>query len=242
MAEDEIRKHTKAAIKAFQDNGHNWKHKLMDVLLEVLIIVFAVSISIWFHNWSDELHEDKEEKEFLTGLKSDLKIDIENIKNSRDFYKYTADGMHYFMKAGASDMLNKDSLVKYGNLFFSSTELEPRISRYEALKSSGKLGIIENKELLNDIISLNESVIVRIQTLNGLYQHYIERSSGFIEEHAQLNHDGRMTNVPELIRSTQMRFLLIFGRSSIVNNLIPAHDDGIKECNKIIAEIDKETK
>ena len=62
MAEDEIRKHTKAAISAATGKQHGWKHKLHDVLLEVMIIIFAVSVSIWLHNWSDGLKEKKEAK------------------------------------------------------------------------------------------------------------------------------------------------------------------------------------
>ncbi len=67
MAEDEIIKHTKAAYKAFKDPEKDWIHKLKEILLEVLIIVFAVSVSIWLHNWSESVKDKNEEKEFLRG-------------------------------------------------------------------------------------------------------------------------------------------------------------------------------
>src|ERR1700728_4129967 len=101
MAEDEIRKHANAAIKIVKDKETDWKHKLKDISLEVLIIVFAVTISIWFHNWSDKLQERKEEKIFLSGFRKDLLGDIDNIKASLDFYENSYAGMRYFAKVGA---------------------------------------------------------------------------------------------------------------------------------------------
>ena len=40
MAEDEIRKHAKAAYKAWNDPHKSWKNKLKETLLEIVIIVF----------------------------------------------------------------------------------------------------------------------------------------------------------------------------------------------------------
>jgi hypothetical protein len=170
MAEDEVRKHAKTALKILRNKEADWKHKLKDILLEILIIIFAVTVSIWFHNWSDRMQDHKDEAAFLTGFKKDLQGDIDNIKSSRGFYISAAASMRYFTKVGmSSDSLNNDSLKKYQGVLFGSTVLEPHTSRYEALKSSGKLGIIENTELLNNIINLNESTLVHIQTLNDYY-------------------------------------------------------------------------
>ena len=41
MADDEIRKHAKAALKAMKEPNTDWKHKLKDIITEILIIVFA---------------------------------------------------------------------------------------------------------------------------------------------------------------------------------------------------------
>ncbi len=242
MAEDEIRKHTKAAFKVLKNPEANWKHKLKEVLIEVLIIVFAVSISIWFHNWSDKVQEHHEEKEFLTGFKKDLYSDIADIKSSDDFYKGALMGWEYFAKVGAGDTLSKDSLVKYDNIFLSTTILEVRLSRYEGLKSSGKLGIIQNKDLLNNIIELNETVLTRIQLLNNSYSSFIDKMSTFIQQNAQFDKHANITNAQNLLRNNQMRFSLAICQSNLFQNIIPAHDDGIKKCKEIIREIDKELK
>jgi hypothetical protein len=45
-----------------------------------MIIIFAVTISIWFHNLSEHKHQQEEVKQFLEGLKSDLTRDIKEMK------------------------------------------------------------------------------------------------------------------------------------------------------------------
>jgi len=240
MAEDEIRKHANNAIKIMKDKEAGWWHKLKDIFIEVLIIVFAVTVSIWFHNWSDKMQEQKEEKVFLTGFRKDLYANIDNIQSSLSFYKNSFNGIRYFGKVGAGDTLSNDSLKKYGNIFFSSTELEAHTSRYEALKTSGKLGIIESQELLNNIIDLNESTLARINLLDDLYLKYIEKTSEYFQLNAQLSPKGAITNAPVILRNSQWRFLMSFGQSSLAQNVMPAHEDGLKKCHELIEEIDKE--
>ena len=239
MAEDEIRKHTKAVYNTLLDKQRDWKHRLKDISVEILIIVFAVTVSIWFHNLSEELQEHREEKDFLVELKKDLQADSINIKSSLQFYEFSLTGIKYFEKVGSGDTLSKDSLHAYGDLFFSSTELQPHVSRYEALKGSGKFNIIEDKQLLNNIIDLHQSVLTRIESLNNYYQQYIQRVATFIEEHALLNQQGDITIGQDLLRLPQFRFLLGYGRGIISGNLISAHVAAIKKCNELSEQIEK---
>jgi hypothetical protein len=83
MADEEIvMKHTKAAYEALKTRETNWKHKLKEILLEIIIIVFAVSVSIWFHNRSERLKDRAEEKKFLASLKKDLQEDKNEMINA----------------------------------------------------------------------------------------------------------------------------------------------------------------
>ena len=242
MAEDEIIKHTKAAFNALKNPETGWKHKLQEILTEIFIIVFAITISIWLHNWSDKLHDSKEEKEFLTGLKKDLQSDIENIKSGEHFYAYCLQGMKYFTIGGLGEKVIKDSVDKYSSIFFSSTTFDPHSSRYEGLKGSGIFGVIENKELLNSIINLHEATILRITELNKVYWQYKEKLENFIEGNAELSKTGSVINSDVVLVKPQMRILMSVGSSMIKNNVIPAYKEGIDKCNELIKEVDKELK
>ncbi len=233
MAEDEIRKHTKAAYNILRDREKNWKHKLKDMFVEILIIVFAVSVSIWFHNLSEKRQEDKEARTFLTELSDDLRFDTANLQSSLQFYNFSLTGIKYFMKVGAGDALSKDSLDKYSSLFFSNTELEPYISHYEAIKGSGKYDIIDDKQLLNKIIELHESVFAHIITLNTYYTQNIQQTTVFIEQNAQLNDAGKIMNGQQLLRTSEMRVMLAYLKSTLETNVIPSHINGVNKCNAL---------
>jgi hypothetical protein len=203
--------------------------------------VFAVTLSIWFHNWSDSLHEHKEEREFLTGLQKDIRADLENAQRDSAFYAHQLASLQYFRRVGAGMPLNPDSGKLYSPVFFSNTMLEPNVSRYEGLKGSGKFGIIENKELLNDIIDLHERTIKHIESLDGYYSDYVTRMGTFVQGHGQLNEAGdSLINSQNLLHMSEMRFHLVYGISFITLNVLRYQDSCIVHCQKLIGQIDKE--
>ena len=81
--QDEVAKHTKKIYHAMKDTQHGFWDKVKEVTIEIFIIVFAVTLSIWLHSWSDHRHEQKETSEFLKGLKDDLANDVRLLQDSR---------------------------------------------------------------------------------------------------------------------------------------------------------------
>jgi hypothetical protein len=242
MADEEmIKKHTKAAYEVLKAPNMKWKHKLKEILLEIIIIVFAVTISIWFHNWSEKRKDRQEEKEFLTSLKKDLQDDQNEMVNDRRAFTQVLQGIYYFQKIGGGLTLDKDSLNNYQWCFFGSAQINPRISRYEALKGSGKLDIVENTELLKNITDLYQKnfplIIMKNQRFNSLRENYV---TPFVEDHLQLDIKGKGTNWQDILRMPKMR-LLIFQENGIIDN-IKAYLDGIDKINEIIKQVDKELK
>jgi hypothetical protein len=241
MAENEIVKHVEAAYEALKRPNSSWLHKLKEVLIEIAIIVFAVTLSIWFHNWSDSRHEHREEREFLLGMKTDVQADLENARGDSAFYATQLYRFGYFQRVAIGQSLSPDSMAAYQGVFFSNTNLEPHISRYEGLKGSGKLGIIENPDLRNNIINLHEEAIKHAQILDGYYTDYINRIGNFVQEHASLSPDYKsILNSQDLLRNSQMRFLMVYGTSFLAQNVISANDTCIVRCQRLIREIDQE--
>ena len=240
MAEDEIIKHGKAVYETLSNRKINWKHKLKDILIEVLIMVFAVSISIWFHNWSEELKDRKLEKEFLTGLKADLQSDLNEMKGDTTAYHVILDGSLYFRRVGAGEMLNADSLKNYNWIFFANVRKQTRTNRFEALKSSGKLDIIENKTLLANLINLYQEIYPTIAEGNRLFTSYTTNNIGvFIDSHAKLDTANNITNWLEIFRNTQFRMALF--RDNSVKEIIRSYEAAIGKCDEIIKQIDAGT-
>ena len=242
MAENEIIKHIKGAYTVTKSSGKSIRRKLYEIFIEIIIIVIAVSISIGLHNWNEKRHNKKEEKEFLLGMKKDLQIDIENMSSSMELYEYTLHGIAYFLKSGNAETLNQDSVMRYSDCFFSSTDLDPHIGRYEGLKGSGRFTIVENKDLLNDLIELHESIIQRIQDLNGKCYQHNQKIAALISQNAILGKDGKVTNALSIAGRSDFKILIGTMRGLIENNIIPIHKTGIAKCREIIAQVDKELK
>jgi hypothetical protein len=242
MAEQEIIKHTKKTYSILKSKKTKMKEKFKEILVEILIIIFAVSVSIGLHNWSEKNHNKNEEKEFLLGLKEDLKADILNMKSSLAFYKENLTGINYFLRAEFVESLNQDSINIYKGVFFNSTELEPHIGRYEGFKSSGKFSIIKNKDLLNNIISLHESNIKRIQNLNEKHYKQTEKIETLISQNIKLAKNGVIINASEIVNRSDFKIILNSNKGLISNNIVPAHQLGIEKSNEIIKQIEKELK
>ncbi len=241
MAEDEIIKHTKTVYDTLYDGGKNWKHKLKEILVEILIIVFAVTISIWFHNWSENRKDRKLEKEFLTGLKTDLQSDLKEMKSDTAAYTIILNGAAYFREVGAGKILSTDSLNRYSWIFFASVHKQSRTSRFEALKGSGKLDIIENKELLGKIISLYQEIYPNIEAGNKSFTDYnANRIGAYLDSHAKLDTSNNIINWPEILHATEFRMGLY--RANVVHQNILSYEVGINKCNEIINQVDEELK
>lgn len=154
MADQEISKHTKKVLQVMGNGEHGIGHKLREIALEIVIIVFAVSISIWFHSLGEHRHEQKQVKAFLLGLKSDIGSDLKQIREVVESHR-TFDANYAYL--AALDPSGKPETGKFDpavELIKTNSFLVPQTSRYEGFKSSGKLTNIENAELLEKIVNL----------------------------------------------------------------------------------------
>jgi len=159
MAEAEVQKHTKKIISIFGNDKHTFWAKSKEFFLEIFTIVFAISLSIWFHERSEHNHQQAEVKEFLSGLKEDLLNDQKEMKEDEKSYQTQSHLFHYVSKLKPGEEVHADSISKYVNVIFSKVGLLQNNGRFEGFKSSGKIGLIEDKELQNDIMDFYQESI-----------------------------------------------------------------------------------
>src|SRR5450432_1901653 len=120
------------------------------------------------------------------------------MKGDSGAYQIVLKGISYFRSVGAGEVLNTDSLKNYYWIFFASVHKQSRTSRFEALKGSGKLDIIENKELLGNLISLYQEIYPTITAGNQSFTQYNENRIGsFLDAHAKLDTTNSITNWPD---------------------------------------------
>jgi hypothetical protein len=167
--EEELAKHTKKIYHAVKDPGHGFWEKVKEVSIEIFIIVFAVTLSIWFHNWSDHRHEQQEVKEFLGGLKNDLSRDIDSLQSNNIVAAKTdsnSTSLLAWMANGAIDTVDGKSLSDH--LGINLITSHPNVGRYEGFKSSGKVGTIEDDSLKQSILQYYQQTLPAVGDLEVL--------------------------------------------------------------------------
>jgi hypothetical protein len=237
MAEDEIAKHSRKIYKTWFNKELTIWHKISEFAIEITIIVFAVSISIWFHNMSEHKHQQEEVKQFLTGLKADLEQDINEMENDEESYHNQGSLFTYLGRLKKNQMPNKDTLNANSNWLTNSTALNPNDGRFQGFKSSGKIGTIENDSLQNDIMDLYEE---DIPALLHSTDAYIRIKTMFFD--LLIKNTKRLTdstdNMIDIIK-TDESFNLCRALGYPVQ-VLERYDQCILLMKKIIARIDKE--
>ena len=236
MAEQEVIKHTKKIFGLWRTEKRFW-HKLGEFLLEIFIIVFAITLSIYFHDRSELRHQRHETKEFLLGLRQDLKTDIEEMNEDKKSFQQSGKAFSYITSRKINEPLDPDTISKYNNSIFNTTGLIPNIGRFEGFKSSGKIGTIENKELQNNIMDLYQENIPNLISSTNLYTTKKQRLFEYIATSSKRTTDSTANLLAVLASDQSFNICLTL---TGINEILDRYDICIKKINAIIDSIDKE--
>jgi hypothetical protein len=239
MAELEVIKHGKK-IRGIFHSENPLVEKVKELLMEIFIIVFAVSITIWFHDLAEHRHNQKEVKEFLLGLKQDLKNDLAEIESDKRGYRRQQAALRFFSSMDTTSPGLTDSLKKYSDEIFNKVELVQNNGRFEGFKSSGKVGNIENRKLQNDILDLYQELIPSLLGTTQLYNQKKDRLIVFIEQNGRINpHGNTLKMISEVMKQDQAKIisstLIIFP-----TQILQRYDVCEARINDILKAIDKE--
>jgi len=226
--QDEVTKHTKKIYDTVKSRKHSFAEKLKEILIEICIIVFAVTLSIWLHSWSEHRHEQKEVSEFLKGLKEDLSNDIDMIEKNKKTISGLDSNYHvlHALKNEQPANSHQDSLEFHFEVSIPVTR--PNIGRYDGFKSSGKIGNIENGKLKQNILTFYQQTIpdlvygenfvnsLQLKILDLLVDRDIKKS---LRDFATMNKTKSLLNIG------------IYNFNSNING----YDQAIKQAKEIIA-------
>src|SRR5215467_7037482 len=94
MAEEEVIKHTKKIFGLWTSKKSFW-HKVRELVQEIIIIIFAITVSIYFHDRSELKHQRHETREFLVGLRQDLQTDILEMNKDKNSFQQSGKAFLY---------------------------------------------------------------------------------------------------------------------------------------------------
>lgn len=240
MAEEKIIKHAGKAVHIMKNKQLPWWDKLKELAEEVAIIIFAVSVTLALHNWNDERHEHKMEREFLEGISNDLKQDAQKIGDVNGLNK-TADYYDKAWKQISTGKIDAAYLDDNSGQLYTTSYLTFDNARFEGFKSSGYLRLIENKTLLQHLTYL---YINRIPfEINADLIFYTERRASYntyIGAKAPIDAD-KVTHVSKIISDPAVRYH-IAQYGTYLRERIQHKQQLAKRMSDMAAEIDEELK
>ena len=236
MAEQEVVKHTKKVYKIWNSRQHSLWYKIKEFLIEIIIIVFAVSFSIWLHDRSEHNHQQKEVKEFLLGLRNDLSSDIKEMNDDKQAYIKQGHIFEYISGIKMKDSLSMDSIQKYNTSLNNTTLFHQNNGRYEGFKSSGKIGMIEDKMLQNNIMDLYQEDIINLISSSEDYIRWKHELFDFFVKNRKRITDST-TNFTTVLLTEEARNLC--RRLSNPDEITGLYEICIKKMKTIVSEIDE---
>lgn len=231
--QEEVQKHTQRIYKAAKNKEHTLGDKVKEILIEIFIIVFAVTLSISLHSWSEHKHQQEEVKVFLENLKNDLQNDVKSIDIEKEAYKKS--NMDY-EKILALTPHQLDSIYKSKNkVEFPIYSHGPKmnIGNFEGFKSSGKIGYIEDEKLKQKILNYYQIYVPAINEVDKYYNDFLFKCFDKMIENADKS-EQEMYADPKFKKT--LEFLVKLG-----NNNIRVYDKNTKPLTiELIKEIEKE--
>ena len=231
--QEEVQKHTQKIYKAVKNSEHTLGHKVKEIIVEICIIVFAVTLSIWLHGWSEHKHQQEEVSVFLVNLKNDLKDDIKKLDNGKkEYQKSNID----YEKILALTPLQLDSIYKSKDVVhfpvFSHGNIM-NVGNFEGFKSSGKIGYIEDEKLKQKILSYYQISVPAVNEVDKIYDNFLFRCFDKMIENADKSEEELYSD-PKFKKTIE--FLVRLGK-----NNIRVYDENTKPLAiELIKEIDKE--
>ncbi len=200
--EQEIRKHIHNILAEVANRKRSIWKKTAEIFVEILIIVFAVSFAVFLERHREHNHEQKEVKEFLLGLKTDLAADIDEMKGDTSYgYNQQQQSLLYFARA---KKLLADSVRLNQNVLLSETHLLINSGRYEGFKASGKMNTIENMELRNSILDLYQEKLIGLTNATAR-QLSVKREMNKRIITLRKNTGTRRDNLPAVMSNDEIR-------------------------------------
>ncbi len=236
--EHEIIGHTKKVYKIMKNPGKSFWDKVKEILIEILIIVFAVTFAAFIERTRENAKEKSEAKEFVLGLKSDIKGEINKLEENRkavDSVRINYTGIKALTDKQA-DSLTKDKIKRNFNISNFYTHILN--GRYDGFKSSGKIQTIENDSLRSHILQYYQQDIPLVDFSENIFNDNQKRLGDLFINRAE--DDGhKPTNLLKRLTSDRGKLILqiSIGYSNAITN---SYNEALKDAKKIEEEIDKQ--
>jgi hypothetical protein len=239
MSEEKIIQHAQKAVHIVESREKTWRRKIGELIEEIIIIVFAVTITLAFHNWNDWRNERKMEKEFLTGTSADLKAEATDLDEAIKDLTVTANYYDTVWQQVAEKRIDAAYIDSNSYELVNTVYFTFDNGRFEGFKSSGYLRLIENQVLLKHLTSFFTNAIpFQVVADNDVYQERRRDYNTYIGTKAPMDAQ-KVVHVSQMLHDPAVLHHIVF-YGEYMRERIRAKKSLAAQMRRIAAEIDKE--
>lgn len=161
----------------------------LDHIANLLVVILGISIAFYLEGYKDEKSNRRQQEKYLASLVEDLQTDLEALDTLKIANQFIRNSLVKLSDASIGIDFDSDSLLTYLFAPQYNPPFTPQLTTYESLKSSGKMDLIEDFDLRNEIVELYEQYYrgtrqydVSIdQHLRDFYKPFYMRNVTFID-------------------------------------------------------------
>ena len=159
---------------------------------EIVLVVIGILIALQVNNWNEERKEVLLENIYLERLITEIKSDTlsftESIRKSENFSQILNDVNLVLNDSNSSDSLLVRSVYNLYNGGMNFGRYTPSLAIFEDISSTGRLKIIRNDTLRNQIINLYKLYDTSISSAKGFLDTKFDFETRLWYEHDFLRH------------------------------------------------------
>ena len=119
---------------------------------EIFLVVVGILIALSINNWNENRKTEISKQELIASLIEDFEYTSNDINNDElPYLKFLKNDINKFQELSRSKsrLIPVDSLRNLARAYFRINHFNPNLTTYNEAVSSGKLGLLKNKELMN---------------------------------------------------------------------------------------------
>ena len=128
--------------------------KWFNLLLELLVVIFGVTIAFSLNTWKENRRTSQLEREYLMSYKYDLEKDTVQLLEYIDTLTIHKDNCGKLIGMIFSNNFEDESLLTNSLSLFFVTNFMPHSATYKSMTSSGQLQLIKDFDLRKRIVDL----------------------------------------------------------------------------------------
>ena len=225
MSEEEELEQTEQAYQEVVKPKLTFWERVRVIATQILITTFSVTLSIWLVSYNSQRTQQNEAKSFLMDLKTDLNNDISVLSDQK---QKLANSIATLSSLDSQTTRPKDA-DKSPNVEFFLISRKVNDGNFEAFKSGGKIGFIDNKIIKKDIFNYYQQSMRTLEEIEKIYN----------TKTIEIGETWGAKTSPEEIYADKMLGSKIILLKSSAGAIIERYDKSIQEARTIVTEIDE---